>query len=205
MKTQQSITRSLVEIKTLDSRIGKIIDASAFTSYKTKSRNFGLNAEEFRKSALADFQSINDLITRRDSIKNAIVLSNSTTIVSIAEKQMTVSQAIEFKNTIGYKELLLQKLKTQRQMVTVESELHRNRVQTKVDDNIRIICGKDVKADASSIQTITDGITKGDPIEIFDPLGIDKVIDALETEIEDFRANVDFVLSESNALTKISV
>lgn len=205
MKTQQSITRSLVEIKTLDSRIGKIIDASAFTSYKTKSRNFGLNAEEFRKSALADFQSINDLITRRDSIKNAIVLSNSTTIVSIAEKQMTVSQAIEFKNTIGYKELLLQKLKTQRQMVTVESELHRNRVQTKVDDNIRIICGKDVKADASSIQTITDGITKGDPIEIFDPLGIDKVIDALETEIEDFRANVDFVLSESNALTKILV
>ena len=205
MKTQQSITRSLVEIKTLDSRIGKIIDASAFTSYKTKSRNFGLNAEEFRKSALADFQSINDLITRRDSIKNAIVLSNSTTIVSIAEKHMTVSQAIEFKNTIGYKELLLQKLKTQRQMVTVESELHRNRVQTKVDDNIRIICGKDVKADASSIQTITDGITKGDPIEIFDPLGIDKVIDTLETEIEDFRANVDFVLSESNALTKISV
>lgn len=205
MKTQQSITRSLVEIKTLDSRIGKIIDASAFTSYKTKSRNFGLNAEEFRKSALADFQSINDLISRRDSIKNAIVLSNSTTIVSIAEKQMTVSQAIEFKNTIGYKELLLQKLKTQRQMVTVESELHRNRVQTKVDDNIRIICGKDVKADASSIQTITDGITKGDPIEIFDPLGIDKVIDALETEIEDFRANVDFVLSESNALTKILV
>ena len=205
MKTQQSITRSLVEIKTLDSRIGKIIDASAFTSYKTKSRNFGLNAEEFRKSALADFQSINDLISRRDSIKNAIVLSNSTTIVSIAEKHMTVSQAIEFKNTIGYKELLLQKLKTQRQMVTVESELHRNRVQTKVDDNIRIICGKDVKADASSIQTITDGITKGDPIEIFDPLGIDKVIDALETEIEDFRANVDFVLSESNALTKILV
>ena len=205
MKTQQSITRSLVEIKTLDSRIGKIIDASAFTSYKTKSRNFGLNAEEFRKSALADFQSINDLISRRDSIKNAIVLSNSTTIVSIAEKQMTVSQAIEFKNTIGYKELLLLKLKTQRQMVTVESELHRNRVQTKVDDNIRIICGKDVKADASSIQTITDGITKGDPIEIFDPLGIDKVIDTLETEIEDFRANVDFVLSESNALTKILV
>ena len=42
-------------------------------------------------------------------------------------------------------------------------------------------------------------------IEIFDPLGVEALINALETEIEDFSANVDFVLSESNALTQINV
>jgi hypothetical protein len=203
--TTQSITRSLVEIKTLDARIGKIIDGASFTSYKTKSRNHGLNAEEFRKAATSDFQSINDLIKRRDRIKNAIVLSNSVTMVEIAGTKMTVSQAIEFKNTIGYKRLLLAKLKYQRQTVTIESEQHRNRVQAKIDDNIKIICGKDVKADAVALQTVTDGISKGDPIEIFDPLGVEALISALETEIEDFSANVDFVLSESNALTQIAV
>ena len=96
-------------------------------------------------------------------------------------------------------------MRDQRQIVTIESENHRNRVQTKVDENIRIICGKDAKADAQSIQAITDGITKGDPIEIFDPLGIDKIIADLETEVEDFSANIDFVLSESNAITQIVV
>ena len=51
--------------------------------------------------------------------------------------------------------------------------------------------------------SVSDGIAKGDPIDIFDPLGLDDVIRELETMIEDFNANVDYVLSESNALTKI--
>ena len=201
----QSITRSLVEIKTLDARINKIIENAVFTSYKTKTRNHNLNADEFRKTANADYQSINDLICRRDKIKNAIVLSNSVTMVEITGKKMTVSQAIEFKNTIEYNRNVVAKMRQQRQTVIIESENHRNRVQNKIDENIKIICGKDTKADATTIQTITDGITKGDPIEIFDPLGIDALISHMETEIEDFSANVDFVLSESNALTQITV
>lgn len=201
----QSITRSLVEIKTLDARINKIIENAVFTSYKTKTRNHNLNADEFRKTANADYQSINDLICRRDKIKNAIVLSNSVTMVEITGKKMTVSQAIEFKNTIEYNRNIVAKMRQQRQTVIIESENHRNRVQNKIDENIKIICGKDTKADATTIQTITDGITKGDPIEIFDPLGIDALISHMETEIEDFSANVDFVLSESNALTQITV
>jgi len=201
----QSITRSLVEIKTLDARINKIIENAVFTSYKTKTRNNNLNVDEFRKTANADYQSLNDLIGRRDKIKNAIILSNSVTMVEIAGKKMTVSQAIEFKNTIEYKRNIVAKMRQQRQNVRIENENHRNRVQNKIDENIKIICGKDTKADATTIQTITDGITKGDPIEIFDPLGIDVLICDLETEIEDFSANVDFVLSESNALTQITV
>jgi hypothetical protein len=203
--TSQSITRSLVELKTLDNRILKTIEQSSFTSFKTKSRNTGLTSDDFRKNATANFDSICDLIIRRDKIKNAIVLSNSTTFVEVAGRKMSVSQAIEFKNTIQYKRELVAKLRDQRQIVTIESENHRNRVQTKVDENIRIICGKDAKADVQSIQAITDGITKGDPIEIFDPLGIDKIIADLETEVEDFSANIDFVLSESNAITQIVV
>jgi hypothetical protein len=102
-----------------------------------------------------------------------------------------------------YKTNLLDSLKKQRQQVTIDSEAHRIKVQQKIDDNVRIICGKDSKPDAQVIQTVSDGIAKGDPIDIFDPLGLDDVIKALETSIEDFNANVDYVLSESNALTKI--
>lgn len=203
--TKQSITRSLVELKTIDGRITKIIDGGLFMTYKTKYKNTRYTEEDFKKSATADYQSLTDLIKRRDQIKNAIVLSNASTMVEIAGTKMTVSQAIEFKNTIAYKSALLATLKHQRQMVIVEVDVHRQKVQTKVDDNIRIICGKDAKPDAATLKMVTDGITAGDPIDVYDPLNLDKVIESLEREIEDFRANVDFVLSESNAITLINV
>ena len=205
MATKQSVTRSLVEIKTIDGRITKIIDNGIFMTYKTKYKNTRYTEEDFKKSATADFQSINDLIKRRDQIKNAIVLSNATTMVEIAGAKMTVSQAIEFKNTIAYKTAILATLKHQRQMVIVEVDAHRQKVQTKVDENVRIICGKDSKPDAATLKMVSDGITAGDPIDVYDPLNLDKVIDGMEREIEDFKANVDFVLSESNATTLIEV
>ena len=205
MASKQSVTRSLVEIKTIDGRITKIIDGGLFMTYKTKYKNTRHTEEDFKKSATADFQSINDLIKRRDQIKNSIVLSNATTMVEIAGAKMTVSQAIEFKNTIAYKTAILTTLKKQRQLVIVEVDAHRQKVQTKVDENVRIICGKDSKPDAATLKMVSDGITAGDPIDVYDPLNLDKVIDGMEREIEDFKANVDFVLSESNATTMIEV
>lgn len=205
MATKQSVTRSLVEIKTVDGRIRKIIEQGLFMTYKTKYKNTRHTEEEFKKSATADFQSMNDLIKRRDQIKNAIVLSNATTMVEIAGNKMTVSQAIEFKNTIAYKTEILASMKKQRQTVIIEVDAHRQRVQTKVDENVRIICGKDAKPDAATLKMVSDGIATGDPIDVYDPLNLDKVIDSMEREIEDFKANVDFVLSESNATTLIEV
>lgn len=200
-----SIARALVELKTLDSRINKIIDSTQWILYKTKGKNPNILEDEYKKSTQSEFQSLNDLIMRRDKLKNAIMKSNSVTEVEVGGNKMTVSQAIEYKKTIQYKQTLLQRLKYQRQLVTVDVENHKQKVQSKIDENIKVICGKDTKPDENVIKSVSEGITKGDPIEIFDPLGLDKVIKDLETAIEDFKANVDYVLSESNALTVITV
>ncbi len=200
-----SIARALVELKTLDARIHKMIDQTTWTLYKTKNKNYLMNEDDFKKKTLSEFQSLNDLIKRKNMVKNAIVLSNANTTVKVGDQVMTVAQAIEYKNIIVYKQILLDNLKRQRQMVVVDSENHRQKVQMKIDENIKIICGKDSKPDSNVLQTVTDGITKGDPIEIFDPLNLEEVIKKLETEIEEFTANIDYVLSESNALTLITV
>ena len=200
-----SIARALVELKTLDSRISKITNSTQWIVYKTKNRNSNFTEEEFKKSTLSEFQSLNDLITRRDKVKNAIMKSNSVTEVEVGGTKMTVAQAIEYKKTIEYRKKLLGELKKQRQSVTIEFESHKQRVQNKIDENIKVICGKDSKPDETVIKSVSEGISKGDPIEIFDPLGLDKVIKEMETSVEDFVANVDYVLSESNALTTITV
>jgi hypothetical protein len=200
-----SITRALVELKTLDSRIYKITNETEWIIYKTKNKNYYHTEEEFKKKTTSDFQSLNDLIKRRNQVKNAIVSSNAVTKVTVGGQTMTVAEAIEYKTINLYKRNLLEVLKKQRQMVTIESENHKHRVQLKIDDNVKIICGKDTKPDATLIQSITDGITKGDPVDIYDPLSLDNVIKNMETEIEDFTANIDYILSESNALTTITV
>ncbi len=181
-----SIARALVELKTLDARINKITGNTQWIMFKTKNKNSNYLEEEFKKSTQSEFQSLNDLISRRDKLKNAIMKSNSNVEVELGGNKMTVSQVIEYKKTIEY-------------------ESHKQRVQNKIDENIKVICGKDSKPDETVIKSISEGITKGDPIEIFDPLGLDKVIKEMETSIEDFTANVDYVLSESNALTTIVV
>lgn len=203
--SELSISRSLVELKTLEARISKITLNTQWIVTKTKNKNSNLNDEEFKKNILSEYQSLNDLIKRRNKIKNAIVISNSTTPVEIAGVKMTVSEAILYKDIIQHKKNLLDVLKIQKQQCVVEYEQHKQRVQIKVDENIKIICGANSKPDPSTIQTVTDGITKRDPIEMLDPLKLEHEIKELETSIENFTANVDYVLSESNALTKIVV
>lgn len=200
-----SIARAIVELKTLNSRINKITLDTQWIIIKTKNKNSNYGEDDFGKLILAEFQSLNDLIVRRDKVKNAIMYSNSITKVEVGGNVMTVAQAIEYKKTIEYKKNLLGVLKRQRQAVTIEFESHKQRVQNKIDENIKVICGKDSKPDESVIKSVSDGITKGDPIEIYDPICLDKTIKELETSIEDFTANVDYVLSESNALTVITV
>ena len=202
--TTQSITRSLVELKTLDEKITKLTSEGLFMSFKTKSKNSGITEDEFSRTANESFVSLNRMIQKRDLIKNLILESNLVARVTIAGREMSVAAAIEFKNTIEYKSRLLEVLKRQRKTVLAEQETHKVRLQAKIDDNIKIICGKE-KPDASVIATVTDGITKSDPIEVFDPLKLEALIRTMEEDVVDFRANVDFALSESNATTQITI
>jgi len=202
--TTQSITRSLVELKTLDEKITKLTSEGLFMSFKTKSKNSGITEDEFSRTANESFVSLDRMIRKRDLIKNLILESNLVARVTIAGREMSVAAAIEFKNTIEYKSRLLEVLKRQRKTVLAEQEAHKVRLQAKIDDNIKIICGKE-KPDASVIETVTDGITKSDPIEVFDPLNLEVLIRTMEEDVLNFRANVDFALSESNATTQITI
>jgi len=202
--TTQSITRSLVELKTLDEKITKLTSEGLFMSFKTKSKNSGITEDEFSRTAKQSIDSLNSMIQRRDLIKTLILESNLVARVTIAGREMSVAQAIEFKNTIEYKSRLLEVLKRQRKTVLAEQEAHKVRLQAKIDDNVKIICGKE-KPDASVIETVTDGITKSDPIEVFDPLNLEVLIRTMEEDVLNFRANVDFALSESNATTQITI
>ncbi|MCP4369761.1 MAG: hypothetical protein GY797_16855, partial [Deltaproteobacteria bacterium] len=111
---EMTISRALAELKLLDKRIRGTIEKGTFAGLaqgKKSITGYETN-DEFIKTAKSSIQSAQDLIKRRQAIKSAIVNSNAKTEVTIADKKMSVAEAIERKSSIEYEKLLLQKLKT---------------------------------------------------------------------------------------------
>lgn len=203
-----SITRALKELTLLDKRILDAISNSVFIGCAKKSSakiNNTYTRDEFEKLVISNYDSIQSLINRRVEIKSKIVESNASTKVVIADKEYTVASAIEAKSLIEYKKALLSKLEQQfrHASATVSKE------NEKIDDKVYQML-KDAGSDENNTPDLGEDsyITKYRNTHEFDlvnPIKIHEKITMLRNEIEDFENEVDFVLSESNAITKITV
>lgn len=208
-----TITRALVELKTLDDRINKAI--SLFRSVVvTKGRgerkvcpSILRSPAEVEANIKSSYQTIIDLIARRNKIKDAVQQSNATTLVKIKDVQMTVQQAIERKNSIKYDTALFERMRTDlaSALSTVEQQ------QAKLTEQIEAAVATAYQgADRSKVtadQYAAVSCPRLDEHEpgTLDPLKVEDLLSSMSESINGFNAEVDFVLSESNARTKIDV
>lgn len=200
---QMSITQALAELKLLDKRLSKHIDNITWADVSTVSKP--VDAEKLKAKAQAEFQSYMDLVKRRDSIKRAIVLSNASTRVKIATWEGTVAEAIEHKKSIQYKQTLLEVMKSQLLKAKADYESQKNAVDMRLERLLQSELGKDVKTNPETITALSTSFRGNNKVELIDPLDLSAKIAALENEIDSFETNVDWVLSEANGKTTISV
>ena len=198
-----SITQALAEIKLLDKRINKHIDNITWADVSTVSKP--IDAEKLKARATAEYQSYMDLVKRRDSIKRAIVLSNATTRVKIASWEGTVAEAIEHKKSIQYKQNLLEVMKAQLLKAKADFESQKSAVDMRLERLLQSELGKDVKTNPETITALSTSFRGNNKVELIDPLDLSAKISALESEVDSFETNVDWVLSEANGRTMISV
>lgn len=197
-----TITRALVEIKMLEKRIEKQTSEARFIAitYKGQVSSGEANVEP------AKYQSIRDLIARRDSIKRAIIRSNGVTKVSICGRTYTVQEAIDRKSSIQWEKNLVRKMQEQRSAMINEMERHNTKVQSQLDKLLETNFGsKDSKSNKDDILTVSESYRKTNLATLVDPIGLDKEIEKLTFDIEEFEKEVDFVLSESNAMTRVKL
>jgi hypothetical protein len=201
---QISVTQGLAELKLLDKRINKELSYVFWAKVSTK--NSRVDEVSLKKTAQAEYQSYMDLVKRRDTIKRAIVISNATTPVSIGTKWSgTVAEAIEHKASLTYKKSLLDKIK--RCMSTVDSEYASasEALERRLDSLLSSELGKDVKTNPETITALRQSFLETNKVEIVDPLDLHKMAKELGDEIDSFETNVDWVLSEANGKTLITV
>lgn len=195
-----TITRALAELKLLDKRITKAIYDGKFVSYSINGKNIH---STFKPSE--EKQSIEALIARRAALKAAIMKSNATTNVNIGGVEMLVIDAIEMKETIKYKQSFLQQLKQQQQSTKYTISSTNENVNARLDKLLEANFGKDSKTKSEEMEAISKPFLERNEAKLEDPLNLDSLIESLSEEILAFTSNVDYALSESNALTQIEI
>lgn len=207
---KMSVHKALCELKTLDSRIQKSIQQAVFV-FANKHANTkisGVPVGEYSAEVKAAYQSVKDLIARRDAIKRAVTLSNAAVKVVIGGKEYTVAEAIEMKNHgISHLQLLLRKLETDNQRARRESDNNNGEaLEDRADEYVKSLYGNvDMKGASEEIKKVRADFIAAQTTEIVDPIGIRAEMERLEKEINDFTVEIDSALSVSNALTELTI
>lgn len=167
----------------------------------------GLTVAEFNANTKASFDKANDLIKRRNAIKDALNVSNATTIVKIGDQEYTVVQAIDKKNhgMELYKSLRDTMV---RQLSKAKTDLERNNdsLQQKAEQFVTGLMGnKDAKTNGDEFDNAVRTYIKSNSMELIDPVGIEKQIEELDEMITAFASEIDAALSVSNALAIIEI
>ena len=209
---KMTVHRALAELKNCDDRIENAIRSTNYVlavKHSAEKIN-GKTVQNFKDDMRSGYQKVTDLIARRDAMKRAVVLSNATTKVTIGGKEMSIAEAIEMKNHgMEFKSMLLRQMNSA--YVTAQNELNRNggeALEKKAEQYVLAVIAaqpKDSKmsVDGEAMKALRKTYIENNTYDLVDPMDIAKIIEALDSEINEFNAEVDAALSCSNALTVI--
>jgi hypothetical protein len=208
---KMTIHRALSELKLIDARIEKAINLVQPTGLMqlNKKVNGFISKDDFEKDVKAKYQSVTDLINRKNSIKSAIVKANGSTFVKVGEKEMTIADAINFKTVILVKKNLIKKLIQEHTSYKARFLKENENINNVALENAKIMIGKQgddrVKPTDDDVKNIIDPFVKRNEFHLVDPLNVDELAEKLQAEVDEFETEVDAVLSEINAITIIEI
>ena len=205
-----NVHKALSEVKILNDRIlSKITENNFCVCNKVTNKVInGKSIDDWKKNTKDVWDSINQLILRREAIKRAISYSNASTKVVVADKEYTVAEAIEMKQYgIHYHRQLLNQLQKNFANVNAEVERINAEADTKATNYAQNCVGSDKTSPEviKDIENIRKSYYDTHKAEIIDPLDSIKRIEELNDYIDKFTSEIDSVLSVANATTVITI
>lgn len=211
---QLTIHRILSELKTINDRIDKVTSEFKPVTVKrgvgsliNKGSRTPVSEEEFISNAKSGYQSVKDLIDRKFKLRSALLKANGSTKVTIAGKEYTISEAIEMKDLIQYRQQLLKKMRAELTAAQSSFDITSQAVDADFERMITPqIQGLTNKSDIAKIRDeYKETFYKTNEVKLVDPLNISNEIDKLDKEINDFTVEVDAALSTINATTVVEI
>lgn len=206
-----SITRALTRAKTIEKQLARLVESQfVVTLMKREVDDVSDVYQDNLKMTKSNFDQFNDLFAELNNIKAAVRKSNEVTKVVIGGEELTVADALVYKNTIVYRNNFLDRITRENRNAESRVEQSKISADTKfasVRENlIKNSQGQDVSEDyLKTVFTEEERRLKKAIIEV-KVSGINNVNEFIEAErkrIDTFLEEVDYVLSESNATTII--
>ena len=210
MKETMTVHKALCELKVLGDRIDKEINALTFLGVCKHSTQKidGVLVKDYIDNTKAKYKSVMTLVNRRNAIKQAIILSNAVTKVTIGGKEYTVAEAIDMKsNGIRYLRNILGKMEGHwtRAQAMAERE-NGEKLDLRADAYVKSLYeGSDMKNLSKELQELRENFVTSQMVDIIDPIDVQKEMQTIRDHIDSFTTEVDSALSVSNALTTINV
>lgn len=209
--TTMSITRALTRAKTIEKQLARLVESQyVVTLMKREVDDESDVYQDNLKMTKSNFDQFNDLFAELNNIKAAVRKSNEVTKVVIGGEELSVADALVYKNTIAYRNNFLDRIT--RENRNAESRVEQSKINAdnkfaSVRENlIKNSQGQDVSEDyLKTVLTEEERRLKKAIVEV-KVSGIKDVNDYIEAErkrIDTFIEEVDYVLSESNATTII--
>lgn len=202
-----TVSRALVELKRFDERINQAIKSGVYSVIMENGKplNNVLNStKEARGKIQGSLDKVEELISNRNKIKSAVTYANATTKVVFLGKEMTVSDVIEHKSSVRFKEDYLREIVKQKRSSEGLIEKRTSDLE-KVLNSLASEAIKTEKGLDATTQSYIDSRREKETPTMLDGEKLEKVIEALEKEIELINTELDYVLSEVNAKTEIEV
>ena len=205
-----TIHKALAELKTIDARIHSAIEASVpcVANKHSNVKIGGITVSDFINTVMKpSVDKVEDLITRRNAIKRAVVLSNARTMVCVNGVEYTVAEAIDMKNHgMELQHEFYNTLHTRYGYAMLEINKNSGEIlSTRADKYIIDMYGTKDKVDADTVKKARDQFIESNTYELIDPCKIISMMDEMEKQYDAFMSEVDSQLSVSNALTTIEV
>lgn len=204
---QMSLHRVMAEIKSIEEKLTHTSTLSFVQVFAGEPRDDTAKAvrTQFVINAKSALDKTTNMIKNLAALKSARNKANSALTVVINGNTITIDEALAQKAALVHKQLLIDVITRQFAVATVVAQKSNDEIETKIAQQMLTMFSGTRKATEEELLVIRNGVSRSlKPIET-SPEGLKTVLENLKTEVSEFEKEIDFVLSEANALNKIEV
>jgi hypothetical protein len=214
MIMRMTLTEALAKLKMYNKRVEKLTyeldDGKFLIDYVIGNNNKGqktrMTAEELKQFAQSRIDKLNAVIKNRNKLKGVIAQTNAVTKVKVGDKEYTIVQAIERKNSLDIEKTILSILENQVAIIKNQVVKLNEQAQQKANEIVEAQVQSEVKnKKTEEIEALYNLIYEKNKAEILDPAKIEQIVEKMREDIETFEQNIDVALSIVNANTFIEV
>lgn len=209
VREEMTVHQALCELKTLNKRIDKAIEATKPVAIKEASAKKieGMTTEDFTANAMSTHDSAVGLIKRQRAIKAAVNQYNAEKQIDVCGRKYTIAQAIwEMQHGTSEDKALLTRYTALLSFVNTQIERANG---SDLDRRAEAFCasmyGSKEKCDPKDFNATLEDYKAKHTVEMFDPLNIRRIIADIDKEVSDFEANVDAAIQVANATTTLVI